>query len=591
MKEFIMKNQKISNIFFSLGIFIIFLFIFFVPPFQKPDEVVHFWRATSINHHLNLNTSQTKVLKRLYDYPSINRIGSIAHNYSLKYPWKLAWQKDPSNELVEYTPALSLASFISYLPVSIGINLGSFSAYPAVSFYLGRLFNLLFFAICLYFSVKLLAKNKSLLFPYLLIPMLWFQVTSISHDVVPLGLGLVLFSYFVSLFTSNKIDNKKILIFILLSFLFLISKPGYYSLFLLPLLLIVKSWKHLNKNQKNFYLLSSLALLVFLLIVFWNTFSNVRTSKTGGYGAISQFDLLKSNPLYFFDVFKSTMRAGLPDFWLKSFWGIFGWLDYDLNFITYLCIALLSFYSIYKYIKSNRIENISWFSIIFLGMIIFGGIFLIISSFYFTWSPVGAKIIDGVQGRYFLVYFPFLIFWLKLLHDKIGAVKFKNLLLGLGMGFISYQILSTTYYRYYDYSMSFGNDSLIENKIEALSEIVEEELDNQRITLFIGDDKFSGLQFFMKEKEEEETKKKSAIYQFTVYDGECSDKSKLLFIDYENSEYLRKNRTIPLKRVINPKNDYICVAIDKLSREEGSKETLIIKNEDEYLLYPLLISR
>lgn len=531
------------------------------------------------------------MLKRLADYPSINRVDLIAHNYSSKYPLKLALQKDPNNEFIEYTTTLSLASFISYLPASIGINLGAFSAYPALSFYLGRLFNLLFLAVCLYFSVKLLGGNKSILFSYLLIPMLWFQATSISHDVVPLGLGLVLFSYFVSLFTSKKIDNKKNLIFIFLSFLFLISKPGYYSLFLLPLLLIVKNWKHLNKNQKKFYLLSGFTLLLFLIIVFWNVFSNVITSTAGGHGVISQFDLLKSNPLYFFDVFKSTFRAGLPDFWLKSFWGAFGWLDYNLNLITYSCIALLSFYSIYKYIKSKRIENISWFSIIFLGMIIFGGIFLIISSFYFTWSPVGAKIIDGVQGRYFLVFFPFLVFWLKLLHDKIGGVKFRNLLLGLGMGFISYQILSTTYYRYYDYSMSFGNDSLIENKIEALSETGEEELDSQRITLFIGDDKFSGLQFFMKEKEEEETNKKSVMYQFTIYDGECSDKSKLLFIDYEGSEYLRKNRIIPFKKVIDPKSDYICVAIDKLSREEGSKETLIVKSEDEYLLYPLLIAR
>lgn len=589
-----MKIKKLLNLkkFYSLHIFLIgFCFMFLVPPFQKPDEVVHFFNAASINKNLNMQIGRTMILKKFYDYPELNRVNQIAHTYSAKYPWKLAWQKDPSNELIEYAPALSPISFISYLPSSIGINLGSVFQYPAISFYLGRLFNLLFFIICFYFSVKLIGKHKWLLFSYLFIPMLWFQITSISYDVVPLGLGLVLFSYFVSLFTLKNIENKKFLIFIFLSFLFLISKPGYYSLLFLPLIIMVEKWKYLKTNQKKFYLTSYLVLLLSLLFMSWSTLAAVKNSTHSEFSVTDQLNLVKSNPFYLLDVFKATLHANLPDFWLKSFFGIFGLLDYDLNFITYLCIALLSFYSIYKYIKSKRIENISWFSIVFLGAIIFGGIILIITSFYFTWSPVGTRVIDGVQGRYFLVFFPFLIFWIKLLYDKIGYIKFRNCFLILGVSFIFYQILSTTYYRYYDYSMSFGNDSLIENKIEALSETGEEELDSQRISLFIGDDKFSGLQFFMKEKEEEETNKKSVMYQFTIYDGECGDKSKLLFIDYEGSEYLRKNRTITFKKVIDPKNDYICVAIDKLSREEGSKKTLIVKSEDEYLLYPLLIAR
>lgn len=586
-------EKKFLRLIMSILVCFGLVFTFFVPPFQKPDEVVHFLNAISINRNLDIKTGDTKILKRLDEYVAGNQTNRIAFSYSSKYPWKLALHKDPSNELIEYSPSLSLTNFISYLPASVGINLGAFSPYPAVSFYLGRLFNLLFFVVSLYFSLKILGKSRLVLYPYLLVPMLWFQVTSISYDVVPLGLGLLLFSYFLSLFMSKESDNRKFLIFTVLCFLFLISKSGYYPIILLPLLFILNKWKKLEKKKKILY-------LIYLFLLFTASFfshrSNFLAAKNfvySEYDAVAQLNLVKSNPLYLVDVFKSTLHADMADFWLKSFFGIFGWLDYSLNFVSYIVIALLLFYFIYKYIKSERVKNISWFSIIFLGLIIFGGIFLVIFSFYFIWSHVGSKMITGVQGRYFLVYFPFLIFWLKLLHDKIGNVKFKNLFLALGIGIIFYQIVSTTYYRYYDYSLSFGNDSLIEERIKSLKNPEEEELGGQKISLFVGDNKFSGLQFFMKgeEEEDEETNTKNIVYRFTVYDGGCDDKPKLLFSDYKNCEYLQGNKLIHFNKVINPKSDYVCVAIDKVDYENNSRKVFIVKSENEYLLYPLLISR
>jgi hypothetical protein len=109
------------------------------------------------------------------------------------------------------------------------------------------------------------------------------------------------------------------------------------------------------------------------------------------------------NPLIFFKVLIATLSdTDFFQFYRESFIGILGWLDARFNEVVYAyfygLVLLIAFFSIsFKNIR-NR-----WSTSALLLICSYSSLLLIFFALLITWNTHPASIIQGVQGRYFLV--------------------------------------------------------------------------------------------------------------------------------------------------------------------------------------------
>ena len=170
--------------------------------------------------------------------------------------------------------------------------------------------------------------------------------------------------------------------------------------YLLPLLMFVLYACFFIKKKVNFlfFLVSTLAILI------WLAYAATLTSEVVTItGASSKSVLLYyiENPQKLFSVFLATISDN-SKFYRYSFLGILGWLDTQFSVEIYnrlsIIIATIGLCSI-------SIKNImnEWFPRVLVIIAAFVSISLIFFSLLLCWTPHPATIIQGVQGRYFLI--------------------------------------------------------------------------------------------------------------------------------------------------------------------------------------------
>ncbi len=117
--------------------------------------------------------------------------------------------------------------------------------------------------------------------------------------------------------------------------------------------------------------------------------------------------------------FSGYLSVMVKSFWsrqqflLNSFIGNLGWLDTPMPSI-YLLFAkvILVFFAFFEMGRQIKIELKNR---LILGLCFLGTFFMVFTSMYLSWSPVGSSDIKGVQGRYFIAVSP--VFFL-LLHNR-----------------------------------------------------------------------------------------------------------------------------------------------------------------------------
>ena len=187
-----------------------------------------------------------------------------------------------------------------------------------------------------------------------------------------------------------------ILLAILTGFISLI-KPNY--LFILMLFPIIPKIKFISHKKKYVYL----AILLFVAIffrIFWNSIiPNVPETRIANLDPIKQASFVLLDPIGFIKIFTNTIIHG-PIPITQMIIGVFGWLYYRLPDYIYIIFYIIFIpVSLFDITIDNTlfIRDRILSSMIFMIFIITLYIF-----FFITWNPVGAQLIDGVQGRYML---------------------------------------------------------------------------------------------------------------------------------------------------------------------------------------------
>jgi hypothetical protein len=222
--------------------------VFLTPPLQTPDEQDHLNRAYQLAE-LNIFQYDSTVPTSLINL--FDTFGRLNFN---------PVQKTNANEIlsqreVELNPqvrsALHARPFIfPYFPQALGMFIGKmFNGSPVMLLYMGRVFNLLFAIVLIYFAIRTAPFFKWIFFLLGLMPMTLYLCASLSKDAMIIGLSFLLIALFLQFAydQQKKISTKDLVILFVVSFLLATSRSVYAILIGMFLLIPVFKTGYLKK--------------------------------------------------------------------------------------------------------------------------------------------------------------------------------------------------------------------------------------------------------------------------------------------------------------------------------------------------------
>ncbi|MBQ6510572.1 DUF2142 domain-containing protein [Candidatus Saccharibacteria bacterium] len=324
---------------------------------------------------------------------------------------------------------------VPYTPMAIGYHVAKFVKLPfTICFYVGKIFNLLFYILLMAYAIKTLVSGKRLLAVIALLPSNIFLASSYSYDPAVFA-GITIFIVHLINILLDKSNTKKLtfetaLVMIASMTYACLAKSVYAPIMLLVLLLPKEKFRDLRQSRFvkiGFMAISILLISVVLLPTLGGT--NIGDTRGGDVSVKGQLSLVISHPTDYVSVLSDT---AIDEFGYKLFSSNtitnFSYTKAftDHSNFYYIFIILLIFVFLTDNEK-NFLNKKQRFGILGIITLI---IFLIWSALYLDFTPVGATTINGVQNRYFLPLLLPILFCLQMpnVRSKINP-KYYNLMI------------------------------------------------------------------------------------------------------------------------------------------------------------------
>lgn len=444
-----MNKEIISKLilYFLIPLQLLF-FTFLVPPFQKPDEQPHFEKSLLISKGYlfcqKKSDNTVKLEKRYIDFIKSPYLDLLTHKRNAKLPLpvfsKGLFSNDQSNKKVDFNID-HLCSFpiISYLPQAFTLTITSlFKLNPVLSLYFGRLaMSILGYFWFLYLYKKIADDYKLILLFTFAIPMTLHQISSFSYDALHIMFALTFFVLIINYRLKKKLDFRHYFKLFFVLFLFLWSKKIGYETFFLFLFLIPFQVKPI--------IISSLVFIPFYFLSKLTGFYDLHSSLSNQViNPLNQLSFLLSNPINIIKVVAITTIERLG-FYLQSLIGIFGWLEYGLDPLSYFLYGLFFIYLLMNIHLPRRYILCKKKNFLLFGTLLISYIYIILLAYVFN-TTVGVSSAHGVQGRYFIPFLPFIILFIIQIKDY---PVFQKILYCLMILFLIFSTFYSIYARYY----------------------------------------------------------------------------------------------------------------------------------------------
>jgi uncharacterized membrane protein len=317
-------------------------------------------------------------------------------------------------------PGGSFYTFVPYVPQALGIAVARAAGCgPLGLLYAGRLANLALAVVLVFVAVRIIPVFKLVLGMVVLIPVAVQQVASLNPDgsALPVGFlfGAVLLRW--ALGHEQQIGRREVVLVVALAVWLTLCKFPYS---LLALLYLAVPWARLGSTRRYLAVGAALFLVVFGLAVVLSRMKNQTPDRLvpDGQGAsiTHQKHYIARHPLRYAKILAHTAAEHSKRY--VDHCSTLGWLDTPVNPLT------MYFYWAFLIIVAlgdrTGVAPPGW-RIILCGL---GTTVLtmttIVTLCYLVGSPVGADIVNGPQGRYFL---PLSIFLLLPLYQHVIEVK------------------------------------------------------------------------------------------------------------------------------------------------------------------------
>lgn len=408
------KEISVEKVFLFISLIFGLIYVFILPPFQSVDEASHFYRGYEI---ISNKPVPQKVGSVSGDYlpSSLEKLVS-KYNFLIKNIDAKISAKDILNsadiklneketKFIPF-PNTALYSPICYLTQLSGMYISkSLNLNPLIIFYMGRLSNLLFFTLIIYFSIKIIPFYKLTLMLLALMPMTLSLAGALTSDVVVIGINFLWVSLLLRfLFEKEKINNFQICSLVFIAMLLCLSK---YYFMLIPLIFLLP--KSIFKNDKKYFYCTLGTILVSIAgVLLWHRITgSIYVNLNGEANSAGQINFITHHPFSYLAVILKTLIIKTPRVIITMI-GVLGWQDTRLDFLTYILYPILIVLSILSEDKTTF--TLERWQIYLISADLIVSVFLIFTTMYVMWSKVGSDIIYGLNGKYFLpLVLPFLL--------------------------------------------------------------------------------------------------------------------------------------------------------------------------------------
>lgn len=414
------KSFRTEQAFVTIYIILCLVSFLAIPVFNTPDEDHHFYRIYELSQgHLISDKQVTtengqEVVQVGREFPKdLCPDDFETRDVSLWDVKNHLGDKVDSTE-TEFCEFANTALYAppSYLPQIIGVKIADIlTDSPLFMAYLGRLMNTVTFGLLVFFAIRLSPFGKNLIAITALLPMSIQAANSLSADGLAIGIVLLFVAYILYLkYTKTEVLHKKeIALLYLLIFFLCCCKIVYVPFCLLLFLIPQKRFKSRSAYKRH---VVTAAVMIVVLSLGWLL---IATSFLGGIKANVNVDTAKQikgilkNPIQFVMTFVRTLKVYLKEYLLQFLGERMGWMNiYIPSFLLYPFLIILGVEVCMDQDTGKHV--FPTYLRVFLGgtsILIF---LLVFVTLYGQWTPVGYRLIEGIQGRYFIpLIFPFLL--------------------------------------------------------------------------------------------------------------------------------------------------------------------------------------
>ena len=434
----------LHRVYLILGLSFGLLFAFISVPCRIPDEGVHIAGAYDLSNLVfGVRPENGKVVMRASD------VNQIAHNLTdafsdpgpaiLEEFWNsLTDPFSPVDQTLKASPYdTNAAAPLQYLVPAVGLTAGRLLGLNAnAAFLLGRFCNLIFFTLLTAFAIKVIPAGKMVLFVLALMPMTLQQAASFSYDAFVNVLSFVIFAMTLHLYYEEEKNVKKAWgMFAVLALASLLLLPTKFNaclaICLFPAVLLFK--KGAGKKQRlaaGGLIFAELCMLAYdvVLPMFtaggrYGTSAYLSEMGTQGYS----ISYLLSDLPEFWRIFNSVLYA-LGGYFHSFVGESLGWLSVYVDNIVVLILFALFVVACFRREGEIRLTPAVRILLFLAGLITAAGS---VAGMLFTWTPLGSKMVMGVQGRYFICCAPALFLPFKAKETTVGKTVDDRMILVL----------------------------------------------------------------------------------------------------------------------------------------------------------------
>lgn len=408
-------------------------------PYTIPDEVAHYYTAYRVSNTLTATPEAENPEQALYVRACDTDYNGIISNFYGKHlvPSTGAYAAAINNILgvPENEETISIISNyitgnpVCYLFSGFGIAVGRWLHLSSVlTFYMGRMMNLLLFAVLGSLAVRRIPFGKNVLFAVALLPLTLQQIASYSYDSVILAFAF----YFVAIcfdliYQKEKISWWDILSLLLCTTFFAAPKAGVYCVVLILLFLIPMN--HRLPKKQAWGTVGGILVATIGLFLLFNAFrfSAPVTSESDPY----TLSMIFESPEEFVALWVQTYFVEKETLVYSLFGGIMAWANlfvsktYSLAFAALLLISSIRGDTPNERIKMRGVDR----------TVMWGAVLLTAAGFCaasFLWTKAGTSYVTGIQTRYILPVLPLILLLLR--NDAL--VSRKDITAFLTTGFV-----------------------------------------------------------------------------------------------------------------------------------------------------------
>lgn len=428
------KELKLQTLWLLMALGFGIFRIFIITPHSGWDEYGHYEISYTYSDQLLFKFGEPHLMDENHaDYSNLEIQNNVKSAY-LRY-------KDPFFEKVETkvdkSRSPSTPNPFQYLPQSLGISIARLLHFNFMPLYfLGRLFNLLFYVFCIYFAIQIIPYGKLVFFTCGLSAVCLQQAASFSMDSFILATSFLFFALLINSISKNeKIEKKEIFLLCLLAVALSPSKLIYFPLTFLAILIPSCRFKTLKQNVLTKALIIFCGIFAILLFSMLSAKGSTESSEIAngiktiysGEQGWTLSDILK-NPAKVLSMAMWTLRYTWADWFTEALGKPLMGVPAPFPLWARQITLLLMLASALFFTKENENKTILtiWQKLLIV-FVILCVVALALAGELYIWTPLNAKSIEGVQGRYFLPIFPLILF---LFRNKI-IVTNKDLTCGI----------------------------------------------------------------------------------------------------------------------------------------------------------------